>query len=129
MLDENKLGKTFADMFGELEKPLLKEFKSVNHGLVKALEEIDKYTSENLPDKTYDVIEYKKKMWEKIAEEWSKSLAKSIGEAFKKDVGKQMAKVFINHIRNEADIVNISQRQNNQGVIENYEAETTYKIR
>lgn len=129
MLNENKLGKTFANMFGNLEKPLLKEFKSANHGLVKALEEIDKYTTETLPEKSYDVIEYKKKMWEKIADEWSKSLAKSIGESFKKDVGKEMAKAFIEHIRNEADIVNISQRQNNNGVIENYEIETSYKIR
>lgn len=129
MLDENKLGKTFADMFGELEKPLLKEFKSVNHGLVKALEEIDKYTTETLPEKTYDVIEYKKKMWEKIAEEWSKSLAKSIGEAFKNDVGKQMAKVFIKHIREEADIVNVTQTQNNIGGFDNIEIETSYKIR
>jgi len=129
MLDENKLGEKIADMLGDLETQFLKEFKSTNHGLVKALEEIDKYTTETVPQKTYDAIEYKKKMWEKIANEWSKSLAKSIGEVFKNDIGKQMAKAFIEHIRNEADIVNISQRQNDNGVIENYEIETSYKIR
>ncbi len=98
-LVKTKLKQDLKDKILGIEDILKTALEDKDKGIYKALENIDKVLSKNVPTKNFDVEAYKKKMWETMSKEWSISLSKQIIDTLSKELSTIISDLMTDYIK------------------------------